>query len=293
MDGKYRNTVTGRLISTDGVVYKKQSKNTSVLQAVIRRRLYVNPDYTDEPIAEKTYKFGFEDLPDDVKDIITEKYYESLTKNELRRILKIKQDEVRMNFSGYTKAPKKKLIRYIKTIYDVAKTHFENKAEKKQKPKKEKKVKIGITDLVFTYEDFDRFYSDAWGWGHCKLQLPLQKIADDLYDKGERYIEGAIIKTTKSERTKLLKGKNAELALRLGFNTDKYGYVEFILTCDYDDKVFYHLLRASGIDAYGGGYTFNENGKIREEDEDEDDKEDKDKDKEKDDDDDDDDDEDN
>lgn len=264
MDGKYRNTLTGRLIKTDGVVYKRQSKNAMTLQAVIRRKLYIPVETPGETPTEPT--FGFNDLPHDVMNIITYNLYNSMTEVELKKILKKMMKDGNLLLCGYTKWGKQKLITKIINYNMILEEYKKEKIEKAEK-QKNKKAKIGITDLVFTYDQFKTFSNDAYGWEHTKTAMPLRKILTDF--EGCEYVEGAIIETTASERKRMMNGRKYDYSFRLGFNTDKYGYVEFILNCDCGDKILTQLARASGIDIYGDNYTIEENGRMRRDDEDE------------------------
>lgn len=178
MEAKYHNVLTGRMIKTDGVVFKNLTKNAVILQSRIRRLI--------------------------------------------------------------NKPPEKPLI--------VA------------KPKKEKKYAPGITNLVFTYDEFKSFAVNAYDWKHTKQRLPFNKILTDY--EGEELIEGDIVETTASERKRMMGGTRYDYSFRLRFKTQKFDYVEFIVNCDEDDKVLYQLIRASGIDAYGEGFKITDEGRI-------------------------------
>ena len=282
------NPLTGRAIKIGGATYKQLEKKKQktgviqnalkskaikgeydekkqagiILQSAIRRKNAKLPEKVED---KNENKVGWEDLPDDIKNVITGKYYDSLDEKQLRKILKIKQDENNFMYSGYTKFNKEKLIKKLKTFND----DLQKWRQGLNKKKENKENKIGITDLVFTYEDFDAFTDLAYGWGHTKQSLPFRKILTDF--KGEEYVEGVILQTNKSERTKMMGKSRYDFAFKLSFRTKKYGVVEFNLLCDGDDKVLYALLRASSIDPYGESYSINENGEIkRDEDEDED-----------------------
>lgn len=277
------NPITGRAIKKTGATYKqlvkkknktavlenvlkaKKDKNEydekkqagTILQSAIRRKNAKLPEKVEE---QNDSKVGWGDLPDDVKNMITGKYYESMDEKQLKKILKIKQDENNFMYSGYTKFNKQKLIKVLKTFNDDLQKWRKGKV-KKQENKNDKNDKDVITDLVFTYEEFDAFTDLAYGWGHTKQSLSFRKILTDF--QGEEYVEGGMIQTTKSERTKMMGKSRYDFAFKLSFRTKKYGVVGFNLVCDGNDKVLYALLKASGVDAYGGSYSINENGEIR------------------------------
>ena len=277
MEAKYHNVLTGRMIKTDGVVFKNLTKNAVILQSRIRRLINKPPE---KPlIVAKPTVFTFNDMPDDVLKIITYQLYNSMTTDELRKILKKMIKEGNVLLCGYTKWKKQKLIRKIIDYPNILEKHKKNKeakaAEKAanpEKPKKEKKYGPGITPLVFTYDEFDTFYENAYCWGHSKQSLPFRKILTDC--KGQKYVEGDIVETTASERKRMMGGTRCDYSFRLRFKTQKFDYVEFIVNCDKDDKVLYQLVKASGIDAYGEGFKITDEGRITayydEEDEEED-----------------------
>lgn len=241
--------------------YDEKKQAGIILQSAIRRKNAKLPEKVEE---QNDNKVGWEDMPDDVKNMITGKYYESMDEKQLRKILKIKQDENNFMYVGYTKFNKEKLIKKLKTFNDDLQKWRRGRVKKEEN----KQNKMYITDLLFTYEDFETFYENAYGWGHTKQSIPFRRILIDY--KGQEYIEGGIIQTTKSERTKMMGKTKYDFAFKLSFNTKKYGVVEFNLLCDGDDKVLYALLRASGIDPYGESYSINENGELkRDDDEDE------------------------
>tara|TARA_B100000497_G_C7669619_1_gene404017 strand:+ start:960 stop:1823 length:864 start_codon:yes stop_codon:yes gene_type:complete len=281
------NPLTGRAITMTGATYKQLIKKKNklailenvikankykdeyaekkqagiILQSAIRRKNAILPEKVEE---QNDSKVGWEDLPDDVKNMITGNYYESMNEKELRNILKIKQDENNFMYSGYTKFNKEKLIKRLKTFNDDLQK-WRRSQVKKEENKENKEDKNVITDLLFTYEDFDAFTDLAYGWGHTKQSLPLRKILNDF--KGEEYVEGGILQTTKSERTRMMGKSKYDFAFKLSFKTKKYGVVEFNLLCDGDDKVLSALLRASGIDAYGESYSIDKNGEFKREEE--------------------------
>jgi hypothetical protein len=258
MEAKYYNVLTGRYIKTDGAVFKKLSKNATILQSRIRRLINTPVVKPEMKVVKPT--FGFDDLPDDVKKIITYQLYASMTIEELRKILKKMIKEGNLLLCGYTKWKKEKLIKKIINYKNILEEHKKKKEEKQEKPKKEKKYGPGITDLVFTYEQFKSFADNAYGWGHTKQSLPFRKILTD--SKGQEHIEGVIVETTASERKRMMGGSRYDYSFRLRFKTEKFDYVEFIVNCDGDDKVLYQLVRASGIDAYGEGFKITDEGRI-------------------------------
>jgi hypothetical protein len=258
MEAKYHNVLTGRMIKTDGVVFKNLTKNAVILQSRIRRLINKPPE---KPlIVAKPTVFTFNDMPDDVLKIITYQLYNSMTIDELRKILRKLIKEGHLTLCGFTKWKKQKLIRKIIDYPNILEKHKKKKEEKQEKPKKEKPFKIGITDLLFTYDQFDAFYENVYGWGHSKQSLPFRKILTDY--KGEELVEGDIIATTASERKRMMGGSRYDYSFRLRFKTQKFDYVEFIVNCDEDDEVLYQLVRASGIDPYGEGFKITDEGRI-------------------------------
>jgi len=137
------------------------------------------------------------------------------------------------------------------------------------KKNKKKKEKDGVTPLSFTYEDFKEFCENAYGWGHTKKAMPFRKILTDF--KGQEYVEGDILKTTPSERKRMKNGLEYDCSFRLGFETDRFGLVEFIINCDYNDKILNKLLRGCGLCPYNGGFVINDDGWIKITDDDDDD----------------------
>ena len=254
MEAKYHNVLTGRMIKTDGVVFKNLTKNAVILQSRIRRLINKPPE---KPlIVAKPTVFTFNDMPDDVLKIITYQLYNSMTTDELRKILKKMIKEGNVLLCGYTKWKKEKLIRKIIDYQNILEKH----KKKEEKPKKEKKYAPSITDLVFTYEQFKSFADNAYCWIHTKQSLPFRKILTD--SKGQEHIEGDIVETTASERKRMMGDTRYDYSFRLRFKTQKFDYVEFIVNCDEDDKVLYQLIRASGIDAYGEGFKITDEGRI-------------------------------
>lgn len=141
----YINPLTNRAIKTSGVTYKKlmekEKKTTTIqaaikskkaqselnekkdavnkLKAVVKRSTTKKPDPPKK--TETLKKIGFEDLPNDLKDKITEKVYENMTDKELLKYLKERMNKLKMTYPGYTKFNRKLLIEAIKDTFDFQK----------------------------------------------------------------------------------------------------------------------------------------------------------------------------
>jgi hypothetical protein len=184
MDKKdcYVNPLTGRAIKTSGATYKKlmekekktktiqslikskkaqsnfaeKKEASKVLQGAIKRTLAKKP----EPPKPETKKFGFEDLPGDVKGIITDKVYENMTEKELLNYLKERMKKLNMTYPGYTKYNKVQLIKAIKDTFDF-----------------QKKNNIKPT----TDDDFKDEYKNK---NRKNMIKEIAKIVDDITDGG-------------------------------------------------------------------------------------------------------------
>lgn len=105
---KILNPLTGRMISANGATAKSikgKQKKVSVLEAVIKRKLTKKP----EPPKPAPKKFGFEDLDEGVKDMISRYVKKNKSPPPLKfykkaELKKLKKDKLRMLFiEGSTK----------------------------------------------------------------------------------------------------------------------------------------------------------------------------------------------
>lgn len=149
------NEKTGRAVRSSGKVGKKIAEKKEAggkLAGAIKRKLTKKP--------EPPKKLGFEDLPVDVKDLITDKVYENMTQKELLNYLKERMNKLNMTYPGYTKYNKEQLIKAIKDSFD-----FEKKNNIKPK----------------TDEDFKDEYKNK---KRNEMIREINKIVDELTDGG-------------------------------------------------------------------------------------------------------------
>ena len=161
------NPLTGRAIKTSGITYKKlmeKEEKTKKLQATIKSKkaqsdlnekkeavnklkAVVKRSTTKKPDPPK--KFGFEDLPSDVKNLITDKVYDNMSDKELLNYLKERMNKLNMTYPGYTKFNRIKLIKAIKDSFNFEKKHnIKPKTDDDFKDEyKDKKRKDMINDI--------------------------------------------------------------------------------------------------------------------------------------------------
>ena len=152
------NEKTGRAVRASSKVGKEVIKTDAgaKLAGVIKRTLAKKP----EPPKPETKKFGFEDLPSDVKGIITDKVYDNMTEKELLNYLKERMKKLNMTYPGYTKYNKVQLIKAIKDTFD-----FEKKNNIKPR----------------TDDDFKDEYKNK---NRKNMIKEIAKIVDDITDGG-------------------------------------------------------------------------------------------------------------
>lgn len=169
------NPLTGRAIKTSGATYKKlmeKEKKATKIQASIKskkaqsdlnekkeavNKLKAVVKRTTTKKQDPPKKYGFEDLPNDVKNIITDKVYENMSDKELLKYLKERMNKLNMTYPGYTKYNRIQLINRIKDSFDFEKKHNikpktddDFKDEYKNKKRKEmiKEINEKVNDLT-------------------------------------------------------------------------------------------------------------------------------------------------
>jgi hypothetical protein len=169
------NPLTGRAIKTSGVTYKKlmeKEKKVTTIQASIQSKkaqsnlnqkkdavnklkAVVKRTTTKKPDPPK--KFGYEDLPGDVKGMITDKVYDNMSDKELLKYLKERMKKLNMTYPGYTKYNKIQLIKVIKDSFDFEKKNnikpktdddFKNEYKNKKRNEMIKEINEKVDDLT-------------------------------------------------------------------------------------------------------------------------------------------------